>query len=107
MVSATSLSQLLVDLVPGATYNLQYYYRVYPNGRPLPSPTTLTVAIGGQVVDTYSYSPYIYMIGTNAYTMRSATYVATAESATLLFTLGGSYTGNFALDDITLTLMGI
>lgn len=97
----STLSQTLVGLAPGTTYALQYHYRIYFGDEGDGSDEVMTVTIGGQVVDTFSADPYTWM---SSYASRSATYVATADSATLLFTLSGSYVGDFALDLITLTV---
>jgi hypothetical protein len=94
-----TLSQTLVGLTPGTTYTLQYYYQMYFS-RSSDSPEVLTTTIGGQIVDINSVN---YGPSMNGYVSRSATYIATADSATLLFTLTGSYIGDLALDAITLT----
>jgi hypothetical protein len=96
-----TLSQTLVGLAPGTTYTLQYYYQIHftYEGEGDGS-EVLTTTIGGQVVDInlVHYGPPM-----SGYASRSAAYIATADSATLLFTLTGSYVGEFALDAITLT----
>ena len=95
-----SLSQSLNGLAPGTTYTLQYYYRIY--GTYInPGSAVLTTTIGGQIVDTYSMATTAPRV--SRYVARTATYVATADTATLLFTLTGARGGNFALDAITLT----
>jgi hypothetical protein len=53
-------------------------------------------------VDTYSIAFSAPRV--ENYVARTAIYVATADTATLLFALTGAYVGDFALDAITLTV---
>lgn len=97
----STLSQTLVGLAPGTTYTLQYYYRLYQvsNNEGI---EVLTTSIGEQVVDTLSVNEPTPRVSN--YVARSATYVATAETATLRFGLTGTTLVSFALDAITLTI---
>jgi len=97
-----TLSQALVGLAPGTTYILQYHYLVYfDDDEDNERREVLTASIGGEPVDTLIVDAYDSM---NGYVERNIMYTATADSATLLFTLTGQSIGNFALDAITLTV---
>jgi hypothetical protein len=85
--SGATLSQSLVGLAPDTTYTLQYYYRIYRGYRNL-GPAVLTTTIGGQIVDTYSIAFSATRV--DNYVARTVIYVATADTATLLFALTGA-----------------
>jgi len=98
----STLSQILVDLAPGATYILQYHYRLYKVSNN-EGTEMLTASIGGQLVDTLSVTDLTPLVP--YYVSRRATYVATADTATLLFEVAGTTLVSFVLDDITLTVV--
>ncbi|KAL8741215.1 MAG: hypothetical protein Q9190_006153 [Brigantiaea leucoxantha] len=101
--TTTSVSQTLTDLIPGTTYQLQYYYNVEQA-----SPQAicrLTITGNDVVLDTLT-SP---TVRTGGYLSRSVPYTPNSQAEVLRFTLVCprfvqlSAQSNYAIDAITLT----
>lgn len=98
------MQQTLVNLIPNAAYQLQYYYNVEQASPQAICKLTVSTSDTG-TVDTVT-SP---TVRTGGYLARLATYRPTSTSATLTFTfvcprfVQLTAQSNYALDAITLT----